>query len=71
MLEKARSEGYEIADIYIRENGIININLREYYENACNTNDTPMYENKFINLKINGDSVQDITPEYNDGYYKP
>lgn len=71
VLEKARSAGYEIADIYIRENGIINIDLREYYEDAFNPDDTPMYGNKFINLKINGDSVQNITPEYNDGFYKP
>lgn len=71
VLEKARSEGNEIADIYIRENGIININLREYYEDALNPDDTPMYGNKFITLKINGNSVENITPEYNDGYYKP
>ncbi len=71
VLETARSEGKEVADIYIRENGIININLREYWEDALNPDDTPMYGNKFINLKINGNSVQDITPEYNDGYYKP
>lgn len=71
VLENARSEGYEIADIYIRENGIININLRKYSEDALNPDGTPMYGNKFINLKINGDSVQNITPEYNDGFYKP
>lgn len=71
VLEKARSEGYEIADIYIRENGIININLRKYWEDAFNPDETPMYGNKFINLKINGDSVENITPEYNDGFYKP
>lgn len=71
VLENARSEGYEIADIYIRENGIININLRKYSEDAQNPDGTPMYGNKFINLKINGDSVQNITPEYNDGFYKP
>ncbi|MBP0964137.1 MAG: hypothetical protein J5999_02475 [Oscillospiraceae bacterium] len=71
VLENARSEGYKIADIYIRENNIININLREYWENACNSNDTPIYENKFINLKITGNSVENITPEYNDGFYKP
>lgn len=71
VLEKARSEGYEIADIYIRENGIININLRKYSEDAQNPDETPMYGNKFINLKINGDSVQNITPENNDGFYKP
>lgn len=71
VLEKARSEGYEIADIYIRENGIVNIDLREYYEDAQNPDGTPMYGNKFITLKINGNSVENITPEYNDGYYKP
>ncbi len=71
VLEKARSEGNEIADIYIRENGIININLREYWENAFNPDDTHMYGNKFITLKINGNSVENITPEYNDGFYKP
>ncbi len=71
VLEKARSEGYEIADIYIRENGIININLRKYWEDAFNPDDTPMYGNRFITLKINGNSVENITPEYNDGYYKP
>ena len=71
VLEKARSEGYEIADIYIRENGIININLRKYSEDAQNPDETPMYGNKFINLKINGNSVQNITPENNDGFYKP
>lgn len=70
-LEKACSEGNEIADIYIRENGIININLREYWEDALNPDDTPMYGNKFITLKINGNSVENITPEYNDGFYKP
>lgn len=71
VLENARSEGYEIADIYIRENGIININLRKYSEDAQNPDETPMYGNKFINLKINGNSVQNITPENNDGFYKP
>lgn len=71
VLEKARSEGYEIADIYTRENGIVNINLREYWEGALNPDDTPMYGNRFITLKINGNSVENITPEYNDGFYKP
>lgn len=70
ILEKARSEGKSIAEIYRRDNGIININLT-YSLNETDMNGDPAYLNSFYTLKAEGGAVTDITPENNDGYYLP
>lgn len=70
ILEKARSEGKSIAEIYCRDNGIININLT-YSLNETDINGDPAYLNSFYILKAEGSAITDITPEYNDGYYLP
>lgn len=62
ILEKARSENMTVSEIILRENGIININLTTEPDND-------LYRNKFYTLEVRGNSVYDITPEYNDGYY--
>lgn len=70
ILEKARSEGKNVSDIYRRDNGIININLT-YPLNETDMNGEFDYSNSFYTLKAEGGAVTDITPEYNDGYYLP
>lgn len=70
ILEKARSEGNTVSDIYRRDNGIININLT-YPLNENDMNGDPAYLNSFYTLKAESGAVSDITPEYNDGYYLP
>ncbi len=62
VLEKARSENMTVSEIILRENGIININL-------TTEPDGEYYDNKFYILEVRGNSVYDVTPEYNDGYY--
>ena len=62
ILEKARSENMTVSEIILRENGIININL-------TTEPDGEYYHNKFYTLEVRGNSVYDVTPEYNDGYY--
>lgn len=62
VLEKARSENMTVSEIILRENGIININL-------TTEPDGEYYHNKFYILEVRGNSVYDVTPEYNDGYY--
>lgn len=62
VLEKAKAENLTVTEIILRENGIININL-------TTEPDGEYYENKFYTLEVRGNSVCDITPEYNDGYY--
>lgn len=70
IIDKARSEGKSISDIYIRDNGIININLTyDLSENDINSD--PCYAYSFYTLQIGGNAVTDITPEYNEGYYLP
>ena len=62
VLEKVKSENLTVTEIILRENGIININL-------TTEPDGEFYENKFYTLEVRGNSVYDITPEFNDGYY--
>ncbi len=64
-------EEQEIAEIYRRDNGIINVNLREYAEGYEDINGNPAYINSFLTLMYDGERVTDITPEYNEGFYLP
>ena len=63
ILAAIEDEGYEIADMLYRENGIVNINLRQTneYGDTVNSNRT---------LEISGGAVYDTGSDY-DGVYLP
>ncbi len=61
----------EIAEIYRRDSGLININLREYIEGELDMYGNPLYYNSYISLRIIDGSPVDVTEEINEGYYLP